>query len=112
MERKRGRVTIYYASGREEGFGWTLGIDLVEKTLNFIGHFTLDSLERRERAKVRSRDRRFFSMRLPKEMLDKYEIDHDWNNGAVVTLKTPKEHRNSNKGKINLRDWKEDEEWL
>lgn len=49
----------------------------------------------RDRKKVNRRwmDRWYFKNVLPKAMYDKYEICHDWDNGAVCTLQTPLVHR-------------------
>jgi len=51
--------------------------------------------DRRDRKKVNIRwmDRWWFKEALSKEMYDKYEICHDWDNGAVCTLQTPYMHR-------------------
>ena len=51
--------------------------------------------DKRDRKKVNIRwmDRWFFRKVLPEEMYDKYEVCHDWDNGAVCTLLTPWRHR-------------------
>ena len=51
--------------------------------------------DRRDRKKVNTRwmDRYYFRNVLSKEMYDKYEVCHDWENGAVCTLLTPLMHR-------------------
>ena len=51
--------------------------------------------DKRDRKKVNIRwmDRHYFKKVLSKEMYDKYEVCHDWGNGAVCTLLTPWAHR-------------------
>lgn len=51
--------------------------------------------DKRDRKKVNRRwmDRWYFKKVLPKEMYDKYEVCHNWDNGAVCTLFTPLAHR-------------------
>lgn len=51
--------------------------------------------DKRDRVKVNIRwmDRWYFKKKLSKEMYDKYEIHHDWINGAVCYLLTPFFHR-------------------
>jgi hypothetical protein len=59
--------------------------------------------DKRDRKKVNQRwmDRWYFKKVLPKAMYDKYEICHDWGNGAVCTLQTPWMHRGAlRKGNI------------
>jgi hypothetical protein len=57
----------------------------------------------RDRKKVNRRwmDRYYFKKVLSEAMYDKYEICHDWDNGAVCTLQTPLAHRGAvTKGNI------------
>lgn len=103
---------IILTSGSEEGMSWKLGLDVCENIKNFTGHFVTYGEEARRKGRIRVIDRTFFRLRLSKEMIDKYEIDHDWGNGARVTLKTPQEHRNTPLGKVNQKDWIEEEEWI
>ena len=51
--------------------------------------------DKRDRKKVNIRwmDRWWFKKKLPKEMYDRYEIHHDWDNGATCYLFTPLKHR-------------------
>ena len=51
--------------------------------------------DKRDRKKVNQRwmDRWYFKKVLPKAMYDRYEVCHDWDNGAVCTLQTPWAHR-------------------
>jgi len=51
--------------------------------------------DKRDRKKVNIRwmDRWWFKKALSKEMYDKYEVCHDWDNGAVCTIQTPYMHR-------------------
>lgn len=51
--------------------------------------------DKRDRKKVNQRwmDRWYFKKVLPKAMYDRYEVCHDWENGAVCTLLTPLAHR-------------------
>ena len=51
--------------------------------------------DKRDRRKVNQRwvDRWYFKKVLPKAMYDKYEVCHNWDNGAICTLQTPWTHR-------------------
>ena len=99
-------------TGSISGLKWNLQLVVREGSKRFMGYFNFYGKEERAKARLRQKDRDFFTKRLPIEMYNKYEIDHDWLNGGVVTLKTPKEHRNTNKGKTNRRNWIDIEEWL
>ena len=61
--------------------------------------------DKRDRKRVNQRwmDRYYFRKVLSKGMYDKYEICHDWDNGAVCTLQTPFMHRGA-KYKGNRRN--------
>ena len=48
----------------------------------------------RKRCNIRWMDRYHFKKMLPKEIYEKYEIHHEWVNGARCILLTPEEHRN------------------
>lgn len=102
---------IVLGSGGEEGMHWELELEVGENTKNFAGHFVTRGEEHRQKQLIRYRDIAFFQKRLG-NFMEKYEIDHDWDNGARVTLKTPEEHRNTPFGKPNQRDWIQVEEWL
>lgn len=55
----------------------------------------------RVKCNIRWTDRYFFKTHLPKEMYDRYEVCHDWENGAVCRLLTPFECRGARyKGNI------------
>lgn len=108
---KKGKA-IYLAGSSEEGFVWKLRVEVCENTKVFCGHFAAYGENVKRKCKIRAKDKQFFYKRLGKLYLDKYEIDHDWDNGGRVTLKTPKEHRNCHFGKSNQVDWIEEEEWL
>ena len=103
---------LYLSNSSEEGFVWKLRLEVCENTKIFCGHFALYGEDVKRKHKIRAKDRQFFHKRLGGLYLNKYEIDHDWNNGGRVTLRTPKEHRNSHFGKSNQVDWIEKEEWL
>lgn len=47
----------------------------------------------RVKCNIRWMDRYFFKKHLSKEMYNKYEIHHDWKNGAICFLFTPFKHR-------------------
>jgi len=51
--------------------------------------------DKRDRKKVNIRwmDRYYFRKVLPTEMYNRYEVHHDWLNGAVCYLLTPLRHR-------------------
>ena len=62
--------------------------------------------DKRDRVKcnIRWMDRYFFKKHLSEEMYNKYEIHHDWVNGAICFLRTPFEHRGARyKGNIKNR---------
>ena len=109
--KKRGKI-IYLSSGSEGGFNWVLQVDIRETTKEFGGSFGFYDEEAKRKKNIRQKDAAFFIRRLSGEMYRKYEIDHDWENGGRVTLKTPKEHRNDHFGKSNQLNWTEEEEWL
>ena len=108
---KRGKGMIL-DSGSEEGYDWVLKVEIREATKDFGGSFSIANEEGKRKQNIRGVDRAFFRLRLSEEMYSKYELDHDWDNGGRVTLKTPKEHRNSYFGKTNQTDWVKEEEWL
>ena len=108
---KKGKA-IFLLGTSEEGFVWKLRLEVCENTKIFCGHFALYGEDVKRKHKIRAKDRQFFHKRLGGLYLNKYEIDHDWNSGGRVTLRTPKEHRNSHFGKSNQVDWIEEEEWL
>lgn len=57
----------------------------------------------RVKCNIRWMDRYFFKKHLSEEMYNKYEIHHDWKNGAVCFLFTPFKHRGAEyKGNRNL----------
>lgn len=59
--------------------------------------------DKRDRKKVNKRwmDRWYFKKVLSKAMYDRYEIHHNWDNGAVCYLVTPLVHRGAlTKGNI------------
>ena len=51
--------------------------------------------DKRDRKKVNMRwmDRYYFKKVLPLEMYNRYEVHHDWLNGAICYLFTPLRHR-------------------
>lgn len=53
--------------------------------------------DKRDRKKVNRRwvDRYYFKKVLSKEMYDRYEIHHNWLNGATCYLLTPLAHRDA-----------------
>lgn len=103
---------ITLISGSEEGFDWSLSIGIREKTKVFNGHYKIANEERKRKALIRHMDSSFFKTILPYSMYRKYEVNHDWKNGARVTLLTPKEHRNTVLGKTNQSDRVMEEDWL
>ena len=53
--------------------------------------------DNRDRKKVNQRwmDRWWFKKMLPADMYNKYEIHHNWSNGAICYLLTPFVHRDA-----------------
>ena len=111
QEGKKGK-TIYLAGTSEKAFVWKLRLEVCENTKVFCGSFAVEGEDLKRKNRIRAKDRQFFHKRLGGLYLNKYEIDHDWDNGGRVTLRTPKEHRNSHFGKANQVDWVKKEEWL
>ena len=107
----RSRKKITLQCGSEEGMKWDLQLGIQENTKIYTGSFVTYGEEKKRRDQIRFKDNAFFQKRLG-SIMDKYEIDHDWENEARVTLKSPLEHRNCIFGKANQKDWVEKEEWL
>jgi len=104
--------TFFICGGSEEGYRWRVQLSISSKMKSFSGDFvTLGGIIEKEKIKTRQNDQKFFRRACGMAYMDKYEIDHNWENGGTVTLKTPKEHRNC-RSKPNQYDWREEEDWL
>ena len=103
--------TSYLDSGSEEGYSWSLRLGVCENTKRFHGSFVLIGGEaRRDKNRTRALDRYFFRQRLG-DVMKKYKIHHDWDNGGVTYLLTPQEHHDIH-ARTDKKDWIEKEEWL